>query len=264
MLLFKTHRTLRLLWLLCAGIATCHADMVYAESAPSAQTINVSGRQRMLTQRIVKAYVQLGVGIAPEVSRLQLSDAVRLFENQLARLKRGVMDSQSRRMLAGMEQQWQGFRKLATGPVARGNLETLMGMGEKLLSVSQELTLALQSRSATPGTRLVEVSGRQRMLSQRLAKYYLARAWGEQSAADAREMGSARTEFEGALAILRDSPRNTPQIKRELDAVAVQWEWFKVALMQEGAASYGLVVTHASEAILNSMELITTLYENLE
>lgn len=263
MLFSSTNRALRLLCLLCAGAAHGYAESaVAAESATTTQIINVSGRQRMLTQRIVKAYVQLGLGISPEVSRLQLNDAVMLFEKQLRQLKRSVIDSQSRRMLASMEKQWQGFRRQATGPVSRGNLDTLMDGGEGLLSATQELTLALQSRSATPGAKLVAVSGRQRMLSQRLAKYYLARAWRGQSERDERELGSARAEFEGALALLRDAPQNTPQVNNELQAVAVQWEWFKAALTQEGAAGHGLVVAHASEAILNSMELVTALYEN--
>jgi hypothetical protein len=254
----------RLLWLVFLGVTMLHAQTsVAANASPEAQLINVSGRQRMLTQRIVKAYVQIGLGITPDLSRRQLNDAVGLFENQLGFLKRSAVDTQSRQSLANMEKQWRRFRQLATAAVTRANVETLMGMSDELLAAAHELTLALQSRSAIPTARLVDMSGRQRMLSQRMAKYYLARAWGVQSVADGRELGSARTEFEGALAALRNAPENTPQIKKELAAVAAQWEWFKSALTLEGAASYSLVVAHASEAILNSMELVTSLYETL-
>lgn len=253
----------QVVWLTVLGCSLFPAGISLAAGVSDSQLVNVSGRQRMLTQRIVKAYVQVGLGITPDVSRRQLNDAVVLFEQQLGLLKRNVSDTQSRRSLAGMEKQWRRLRQTATGPVGRANVETLLTVSEALLTAAHQLTLALQSRSAVPTARLVDMSGRQRMLSQRMAKYYLARAWGVQSAADGRELGSARAEFEGALAALRNAPENTPQIKQELDAVAAQWEWFKSALALEGAASYSQVVAHASEAILNSMELVTSLYEKL-
>jgi hypothetical protein len=74
------------------------------------------------------------------------------------------------------------------------------------------------------------------------------------------ELDAARSEFEGALATLREAPENTPAIGQELDAVVLQWEWFKGALELQGAESFVLVVGDASESILNSMDLITAKY----
>lgn len=254
----------RALWLVCVGISLLSAELLWAAQTMSpVQVVNVSGRQRMLTQRIVKSYVQIGLGITPELSRRQLNEAVSLFENQLGLLRRNVTDPQNSQLLASMSKRWRDFKRVATGPVDRASAEVLMRVGDELLMTAHDLTLALHSRSGQATAQLVDMSGRQRMLSQRLAKYYLARAWGVQTAADGRELGSARTEFDGALATLRNAPENTPQIKKELEAVAAQWEWFKSALTLEGAASYGHVVAHASEAILNSMELVTSLYEKL-
>ena len=253
----------QLVWLAFVGTLLACGDLAYAAELTPAEAINISGRQRMLTQRIAKAYIQVGLGITPEISRRQLGDAMSLFENQLGQLQRSTSDAQSRQSLANMEKTWRRFRLVAAGPVNRAGAKTLLSMDTELLSATHNFTLALQNRSGIPFARLVEVSGRQRMLSQRLAKFYLARAWSVDSAAAARELGSAHVEFDSSLATLRSAPENTAEITKELEAVALQWEWFKNALALEGAASYGLVVVHASEAILNSMELVTTLYEKL-
>jgi hypothetical protein len=133
-----------------------------------------------------------------------------------------------------------------------------------VLSAAQRLTVALQDHAGTSFGRLVNISGRQRMLSQRLAKLYMVRAAGPDTPALRDEMESARNEFTGALAALQAAPENTPALRGELDSVALQWEWFQSALNQDaGLASYRLVVADSSESILRSMETVTRLYEGL-
>lgn len=249
--------------LLCAGLVFASPDSAGAADLTLAQAINKSGRQRMLTQRIIKAYAQVGQGITPEVSRRQLDDAVRLFEAQLVELRRFISDLNGRQHITRLEKLWGPFKSVATGAVDRKGAGQLLAMEDGLVAAAHGLTVELQNRSGSPAGRLVNIAGGQRMLSQRLAKYYLLRAWGVDAPSMRREMDSARTEFDGALALLRSAPENTPEIQKELDAVAVQWEWFQSALGLEGAASYGLIVVHASDAILSGMELVTEMYERL-
>lgn len=255
---------IRLLALLaCAGMFLAGQDPAVAADIALAQAINKAGRQRMLTQRIVKAYVQVGQGITPQVSRRQLSDAVLLFEAQLGELRKIATDEPGRRSVARLDALWRPFKALAKGNPDHSGAERLLAMDEELVGAAHELTLGLQNRSASPVGNLVNTAGRLRMLSQRLAKFYLLRAWDMESPAIDREIGSARIEFDGALAVLRSAPESTARVKKELEAVAVQWEWFQNALGLQGAASYGLIVVNASEAILNSMELVVAMYEQL-
>ena len=246
-----------------AAVFFFRADLAFASDQALAGAINKAGRQRMLSQRIVKAYVQVGQGITPNVSVQQLRHAVSTFDMQLGYLKKFAPDERIGKSVMRLETLWRPFKAAATGTVNRNGAERLLAMDDELVRAAHELTLELQSRSGSPVGRLVGVAGRQRMLSQRLAKLYLLRAWGIESSFAQREMGSVRTEFDGALATLRAAPENTAMIRRELDAVAMQWEWFQNALEQSGAASYGLIVVSASEAILSSMEVVTGLYEQL-
>lgn len=246
-----------------AGVFFVGADLACAADLSPAQAINVAGRQRMLTQRIAKAYVQAGQGITPQVSKRQLDDAVALFDAQLEDLGKTAWDESSRRSVARLDNLWRPFKAIATGSADRGGAERLLAMDEELVRAAHELTLEMQNRFVSPTGRLVNIAGRQRMLSQRLAKFYLLRAWDMDSPSVGKEIASARVEFDGALAALRSAPENTAEIKRELDAVAVQWEWFRNALGFEGAATYSLIVVNASEAILNSMELVTGMYAQL-
>ncbi len=263
LIIVKSYRTSVIALLAFAGMSLIGLDFASAADIPLAQAINKSGRQRMLAQRIVKAYLQVGQGIAPQVAQRQLGDAVLFFEAQLLELKKIAPDQRSRQAVAHLEHLWRPFKAVATGKVDRGGAERLLAMDDELVNAAHELTVELQSRSASASGRLVNISGRQRMLSQRLAKYYLLRAWGMDSPAISREIGSARTEFDGALETLRSAPENTEEIRKELDGVALQWEWFQNVLGLGSAASYGLIVVNASEVILDSMEVITSRYERL-
>jgi len=247
------------LWLVALSVvgAAAAAPLDYGAAIDSA------GRQRILTQRIVKAYCQVGMGVTPEVSRAQLADAVRRFDSQLAALSRNVPNNDARRALGRISTLWKPFRRIATGAVNRDGARGLIERNEELLHATHDLVLVLQHAAGTPQAKLVNMAGRQRMLSQRLAKFYMLRAYGVDTPAMREEIDNAGNEFAAALATLRAAPENTPSIDRELEVVALQWEWFSGAIMLQGAQSHALVVADASESILNSMDLITGMYAEL-
>lgn len=222
--------------------------------------IDVAGRQRMLSQRIVKAYCQIGLKVTPEASRAQLDDALRLFDRQLAELEKAAPSDAVRQALGRTAALWAPLRRVAAGKVDRDGARWLAQRSEALLQAANEVVNLLQDAAAKPQARLVNIAGRQRLLSQRLAKLYMLRAWRVDSADIRERIDSAANEFSGALALLRAAPEATPQIQAELDAVALQWEWFASAIKLQGTQSFTLIVASASESILHSMDGITALF----
>jgi hypothetical protein len=134
----------------------------------------------------------------------------------------------------------------------------------KVLALAHQGTVQFESAQAKPVGKLVNIAGRQRMLSQRMAKFYLANALPVDAKFAVAEIAKARTEFGGAMDVLRNAPEATPRIKEELTLADGQWVFFDAALqrLETGAQSSKSMteVFVASENLLSVMDRVTGLY----
>jgi hypothetical protein len=115
----------------------------------------------------------------------------------------------------------------------------------------------------------INKAGRQRMLSQLLAKLYFVQSWAPEAAA--KDLDTARGEFLAALKTLREAPEATPLIRQELVLAEQQWLFFDNALKRRddaqhpghNPARYASDVFRSSDNILQVMERVTGLYARL-
>lgn len=234
---------------------------VYASDLNYATAIDKAGRQRMLTQRIVKSYVQVGLGASVSLSYQQLQESVYLFEAQLSELKDFAPDKEVRDALQQVEMLWWPFKQAATGDAVKSGAAHLNEMDEVLLQACETVVSLLVDASGGSGYgRLVNISGRQRMLSQRLGMLYMLYSAGLGKPSMRNEMNRLEHEFGGALDTLISAPENTPAIDKKLAEVEQQWVWLKSAVDMQTDNYYPLIVADASEKILRLMESITGLY----
>lgn len=253
------------LWTLVSSAIFLVAVMgpALAQEMTLSSAINKAGRQRMLTQRIVLIYCQAGLGVMTEDSERRLTAAVALFDEQLTDLKVFSAGTEVRDALRWVEDLWSRLKVVAQAPKSREGAKKLLSASDDLLYATNKVVQLLQDISNMPYARLVNVSGRQRMLSQRAAKYYMLREWGFDSLTIRDEEERARNEFKGAHLTLLSAPENSDAIRRELAEVEVQWAWFENALTLKSERSFHLVVADSAEEILETMDRVTSMYEQL-
>jgi len=230
--------------------------------------INKAGRQRMLSQRMAKSYLAEGEAVVPELAQRTLSGSMALFDRQLVELKAFSPRPEIKSTYGNLEAVWSDYKAALVGSKpAKSQAGAMLDLAAKVLALAHQGTVQLEKVSGRPLGHLVNVSGRQRMLSQRMAAFYLSISWGVQTATSTTELNKARGEFVAAHDELRKAPETTPAIKAELELAETQFTFFDTALrtLRPGApdASHMANVFTTSERILQVMDGVTGMYSKL-
>ncbi len=228
-----------------------------------ASAINKAGRQRMLSQRIVKAYSMVGLDVQADEANEQLLLSVELFEKQLAELKRFSKNKSTKKSLARVEALWAPFRNIAIGKVSKEGVKKLVAKDNALLKAAHQVVLTLQKSANSKLGKIVNTSGRQRMLSQRIAKYYMLAAWDVNTDKSYKLMQNSGDEFSTALNELSSSKMNTKEINKSLEGTKTQWSIFERSFRMKKGRFIPLLIAMSSEKILVSMNEVTGLYDKL-
>jgi hypothetical protein len=232
------------------------------------EAINKAGRQRMLSQRMAKAWLALGQGIEIKRAEKVLYDSMALFDRQFVELKAYAPSPEIRATYEAQEPCWADYKAALVGNLPdRSAAPLLLGLDAKVLKLAHQGTMQLEQFSGKAVGKLVNMAGRQRMLSQRTAKFYLSQRWGANVPNAAKELVTARQEFKTALKTLNDAPQATTPIRNLLTMAEQQWVFFENALNQlsddAGAQRRATEVFATSENILQIMDQVTGLYTQI-
>ncbi len=245
------------------------------QSARFAEDVNRCGQLRMLSQRLVTLQVlQQALPQAGGAWVQQLQESVQRIEANLAYLGKSLSQATYGDLLGQVQQTWSDLQPVlhaSPGPEAAASAYARLDeLAEHLLQGAERLTGQLESASPAPPLRVLNLAGRQRMLSQRFAKDAVLALLGDTplQARSAAGMAASRAAFEEALTYLNGLPLSTPDIHAALGAAGIGWLTLLAATQTvPGGGALARAeslqsLAQASESLLAVLEQLSAYYEH--
>jgi hypothetical protein len=225
-----------------------------------AEAVNRAGQLRMLSQRLVRVFAQrlakVGVRRAAE---LQGESLQRAREN-IARLQVLVPEALRHPALTEVVQAWETLQGTIEGRLHTPAVVQADAAAEVLLQAAERLTRALEVAGGRRVLRVVNLSGRQRMLAQRVAKEAIV------SLATARPpapepMNAAVAAFEDALGEMERAPLSSALIRASLAAARDEWGRMMRSVGAFDEAAERNACAAASDALVQVFDRLTEHYQ---
>jgi len=168
-----------------------------------------------------------------------------------------------RQTYLSLEKSWLAYKDaLLAAPPSPQGARKVMALSEEVLALAQQGTVQLETLGGA-NVHLVNLAGRERMLSQRAAKLYQAQAWAVADGTAPAEIERMRQEYAYALRELEGASGNSAAIRDQLALGRSQWSFFEIALKSrsDDKRTQATHVATTSERLLEVMDTLTELYE---
>ena len=218
-----------------------------------AEATNRAGQQRMLSQRLVKLQALACSRTDGAAAAVLMRESVQRVEENLAALEASLSAATYGDLVAAAREGWKALRVLLEAPAKVSELPKIDAAAEAVLAQADALVRALESSGIAPRVHVVNVAGRQRMLSQRMAKLALL---------GSAELDATAAEFGQGLATLQQAPLSTPQIRAMLEQGEAAWKVLQAAVPEAKQPAGRMKVAAASEELLEVFDRLTEAYQH--
>lgn len=224
------------------------------------ELIDIAGKQRMLSQRIAKDYLYIHKQIAVNKTEKELKISLDIFFKAQKTLIYSIEDEEIKNLLDFVEISSDELNKTIHKPFSIENAQLILDLTESILEGSQYIVDSLKNSIKKEESKIIEIAGKQRMLSQRIAKYYIAYQSGIKDKNTVRSMKKTLNEFDKNLNRLLLNKSNTPLIKDKVDNINRLWKIVYRFYNNIEKGGLPLIVFNTTDKITKKMNEITELY----
>ncbi len=253
----------RLIALLLLG-SMLHTTLLSAKEYSKIELLELAGQQRMLSQRIAKDYFYIGQGINVSKATKQLKLSLQTFNKSQHILSKNIKDDEIQNMLMFVDMSSDDFTSIVKEPYSLDNAALILDLSESMLEGNQYVVDALKEKVKAHSSTLVDLAGKQRMLSQRIAKYYISYQAGIKDKNSIVQMQEAVKSFNKANDLLMANKSNTPAINAQLKRVNRLWKIVYKFYLNIEKGGLPIIVHNSTDDIMNKMNKITKMYIQLE
>ncbi|MCY4180935.1 MAG: type IV pili methyl-accepting chemotaxis transducer N-terminal domain-containing protein [Litoreibacter sp.] len=233
----------------------------FEEDSGAQERINFSGKLRMLSQRIPSAACHLAAGVEVEASKKLLMGASAEFSKIVNALQFGDPElnitgaEERRKTVAKIDElrvAWVPMKKAAdamlAGDTSDAQLKPILDANMGVLKHAAELVSVIVGQYSNPNelvqadSMLIDLAGRQRMLTQKMSKESCMVATGYGTADTVEALNGTVTTFDTSLSALTSGMpalgiRRPPSAGIEAGLVEVAKHWNKAKPMLEQIAA---------------------------
>jgi len=203
--------------ILAIGVAPVSAS---SADGSTIKLIRTAMQTTVMVQRIAKAYLYKGNGVAVNKASRELEQSLKAFNTKNKFLEDSINDAKVKNLLSFVDSSMEDVNEILKQPYSLDNAQELIDAAETISEGERSIANKLKKKlSSKP-----PVFRGQRYYVTQVAKYYMAYGAGIKDDITIRNMNNTVKKLQKLISDMKAYPNNTPEMNRIIHKIDKEWK----------------------------------------